>query len=937
MQISKPHIIAICEVKRKQNGALTLLDYDIPGYTLHPLNLDNTTGRGIVIYTIQGLDKSVNQIVLNNNFEEACLLEIRLRGNDIMLFGCIYRSPTPSTTSKDNNASLNKLLLTISKSKYSHVCLVGDFNYKHINWKNLSTPKSDISDEHKFLESVKDSFLHQHVDTPTRRRRNDDPSLLDLVLTDESMQISQFEHLAPLGKSDHNMLSFEFDCYVDYKSQKDTFLYHKGDYEAIRKNLVESKWSELFASKNSDTSVEEMWKDIKFKLHELRDEFIPKVKIGNKPCWQDKGNIPIDIETREVIRKKNNAFRKWMSSLNTDKENNRLLYIKARNKCKRIIRRSKKKFEKNIADNSKLNPKAFWKHVRRKLKSKTGVAPLLQNALDKSSIKHSDQEKANILQQQFTSVYTKEPAGKTPTLRSRSEKCVESMLITEDMVLKELKSLDPNKSIGPDDIHPLLVKELATVISHPITLLFKKTLTTGCIPVDWKKAVVSPIYKKGPKNIAENYRPISLTSILCKIMEKFVRKEILTHLMDNSLLSDRQFGFINGRSTTTQLLFYLDYCVNLFADGGVIDTIYLDFSKPFDTVPHRRLLNKLKAYGINGELYNWIKDFLTSRSQIVKVNGTSSFQSDVISGVPHGSVLGPLLFVIYINDILDTINSEGLLYADDTKIFRQIASKDDAKVLAQDVKNLETWSNVWLLKFHPDKCHVLSIGRFENIMHTERYIICDKEIEHVFEEKDLGIIIDGDLTFSEHISAKARTANSIVGLIRRAFAYLDKKSFKKLYTAFVRPHLEYAQSVWSPYSKKYIDIIENVQKRATKLVDGMVNMTYQERLEEIKLPSLAYRRKRGDMIEMYKHINLYNKNIISPIFKIKSRPSRQHNHQVFIPKAKDGIHGVHTNAFYQRAIPVWNLLPKEVVDSTTLNSFKQNLDKVWLDRIYLER
>ena len=345
----------------------------------------------------------------------------------------------------------------------------------------------------------------------------------------------------------------------------------------------------------------------------------------------------------------------------------------------------------------------------------------------------------------------------------------------------------------------------------------------------------------------------------------------------------------------------------------------------------------MKAYGINGELYNWIKDFLTSRSQIVKVNGTSSFQSDVISGVPQGSVLGPLLFVIYINDILDTINSEGLLYADDTKIFRQIASKDDAKVLAQDVKNLETWSNEWLLKFHPDKCNVLSIGHFENIMHTERYIICDKEIEHVFEEKDLGIIIDGDLTFSEHISAKVRTANSIVGLIRRAFAYLDKKSFKKLYTAFVRPHLEYAQSVWSPYSKKYIDIIENVQKRATKLVDGMVNMTYQERLEEIKLPSLAYRRKRGDMIEIYKHINLYNKNIISPIFKIKSRPSRQHNHQVFIPKAKDGIHGVHTNAFYQRAIPVWNLLPKEVVDSTTLNSFKQNLDKVWLDRIYLER
>ena len=180
-------------------------------------------------------------------------------------------------------------------------------------------------------------------------------------------------------------------------------------------------------------------------------------------------------------------------------------------------------------------------------------------------------------------------------------------------------------------------------------------------------------------------------------------------------------------------------------------------------------------------------------------------------------------------------------------------------------------------------------------------------------------------------------ANSVVGLIRRSFSYLDKHTFRKLYSAFVRPHLEYAQCVWSPKSRKCIDIIENVQKRATKLVDGLGNIDYMERLKILDLPTLVYRRARGDMIEMFKHFDVYQRGLLSPSFNPKIRPSRQHDYQLHESRPKDGVRGVHCKAFYQRATPIWNGLPKEVVDSKSLNIFKNNLDKAWLDKQHMER
>ena len=941
IEIERPMIVAISEVKSKQRTRT--VDGNIPNYTLHPVNLTNNIGRGIAVYTHTSIDKSVIQIKSKIEYEEACLLEVRLRHGDTLLFGCLYRSPTPSSTSDANNTHLIDLLKSISNKKYSHVCIVGDFNYKKINWKTWTSPGSENSPECAFIEGVRDCFLHQHVVNPTRRRGDDEPSLLDLVLTNEPMQVSNLKHKAPLDKSDHDVILFDFHCYLNYTKPKEKWLFSRGDFDGMRRKINDEHWNIDFltlASQLASTSmcsrVEQCWEILKGKIIELRNEFIPKITVSNKPSWREKGSFPIDQAAREAVRNKDRKHRKWISSLLFNDENNaRLEYTKARNKAKTMLRQAKRRYEKSIALQSKENPKCFWAYTRSKMKSKSGISPLLSDPKDDTSLMFDDQDKANILQDQFLSVFTNECSTNIPLLPSRTSAIVNNIHVTEDNVLKLLKELNVNKSVGPDEMHPKMLTEISDVIAGPIAILFNMTIKDGELPTDWKKAYVSPIFKKGVRNLAVNYRPISLTSIICKVMEKIIRHVIMDHLINENLLSDNQHGFISGRSTTTQLLTFLDTCVRSIVEGNVVDVIYLDFWKAFDTVPHHRLLGKLKAYGIIGNLLQWIKSFLVGRTQEVVVNGSLSKCGCVASGIPQGSVLGPLLFVIFINDILEGIKSNGLMYADDTKIFRMISTKEDAEKLQKDIEMLESWSSKWDLKFHPDKCHVLTLGNFENIRYTSRYMICDKEMEHVSSEKDLGIIIDENLNFEEHISNKVRIANAIVGQIRSSFTFLDGTTFKRLYTTFVRPHLEYAQTVWSPYLQKHINMLENVQDRATKLVDGIGVLEYAERLRKLELPSLKYRRKRGDMIEIFKHFNSYDRRSLSPSFQPRIRTSRAHKLQINDRIPKDGCRGIQSNGFYYRTARIWNTLPAKVAEAKSINSFKANLDEHWKDIKYI--
>ena len=376
-----------------------------------------------------------------------------------------------------------------------------------------------------------------------------------------------------------------------------------------------------------------------------------------------------------------------------------------------------------------------------------------------------------------------------------------------------------------------------------------KTLECGHVPKDWKLANVTAIFKKGDKELANNYRPVSLTSHVCKVFESILRDCIVEHLNKYNLINNSQHGFTRKRSCLTNLLEFLEYVSDYVDQGFPIDVIYLDFQKAFDKVPHKRLMKKIKSLGITGKIYDWIEDWLNNREQRVVLLGKSSKWVKVESGLPQGSVLGPLLFLIYINDIDDCVNSKLLKFADDTKVFRVIASPEDIISVHGDLVNLDKWSKDWLMLFNVDKCKIMHFGY--NNLKTD-YKMSDNSLDKVDMERDLGVIIQSNLKCNEQCANAVKSANRTLGMIKRSFSYLDEDIVLQLYKTLVRPKLEYSVQAWRPYLRKDIDLIEKVQRRATKLVPNLKHKTYEERLLHLNLTTLETRRLRGDLIEVFK-------------------------------------------------------------------------------------
>jgi hypothetical protein len=348
------------------------------------------------------------------------------------------------------------------------------------------------------------------------------------------------------------------------------------------------------------------------------------------------------------------------------------------------------------------------------LKTNAGIANLEKERAPRPGedveLTTSDEEKAEVLLDFFSSIFTTEDKGTMPPFDSRNVQSVlEYIDVTDDKVKSFLLKLNTSKSPGPDGLHPRVLKELAEIINKPLCVIYQQSLTEGVLPSEWKSANISPIFKKGSKKKASNYRPISLSCIVCKGLERLLRDDLTTHMIENNLFSDKQYGFIKGRSTTLQLLHMLDKWTDVLDQGEQLDAIYFDYMKAFDTVPHARLLHKIKGYGIGAHIISWIEAFITGRKQRVNVNGSKSRWTEVISGIPQGTVLGPLLFVIFVNDIPEILHNgtDIYMFADDTTFFRTIKSMTDNTIVQADITNLESWSDKWLLRYHPDKCKVI--------------------------------------------------------------------------------------------------------------------------------------------------------------------------------------------------------------------------------------
>ena len=915
VKIEKPHLILITEVNKK-NAKYTsdITTFHMEGYQFFHQNVSEK-GRGIAIYVQENI-KDVLEITPKTQFSENKIVGINISKTSNLLIACIYRSESGTTT---NNENLLMLLREIEEMKYSHKLVVGDFNYKQIDWENWQTPKSDNSEEQCLINCLQDIYWFQHVSAPTRYREGATPSTLDLILTNEEDMIQQLNYESPLGKSDHSVLNFKFMVQTNIKFQPRTiYKYDKGDYVSMIKDLTVD-WENEFSQCGAD--INRKWEKLKSRIKASTTDHIPSYQSKDDDYLR-KGKIPLSTEIRKEIRKKH---RRWTRAYETKAKSKQLKWKEQRNKVNRLIREAEIKFETDIANEAKSNPKKLWKYIKSKTKVKAGIAPLINSKTRKLTV--NDQEKAEVLAAQFASVMVKETDGEIPTLPKRTliTAPLSSIVITEEMVTEKLKNLDASKSPGPDDIHPRVLKETAPAIVPALTQLFNESLKTHSIPDDWKSGVITSIFKKGDKSDPGNYRPVSLTCIICKILESIIFDFIINHLRKNKLISKSQYGFISRRSASLQLLTVIETWCNILDENGTVDDVNMDFQKAFDSVPHRRLIGKIESHGIKDDVLLWLKEFLNNRKQKVVVNGSSSEWCDVISGVPQGSVIAALLFVIFINDLPENIKSYIYMFADDLKFFRQILSTDDTETMQDDLNTLHEWSKKWLLRFHPDKCVTLRIT-LKKDSEKQTYYLGNHALKNVEEVKDLGILVDSKLQFQNHTSAKVNKANQMWGTVRRAFKHMNEDIFRKLFCSHVRPHLEYSIQFWAPYLRKNINQIESVQRRATKCIPGYRNLSYEDRLRKLKLPTLAYRRLRGSMIEVYKMLNVYDKEV-TPHLKIRASTTRGHNQRIYVDTAKK-VHPKH-HSFHLRIANPWNSLPSDVVSSPNLNTFKNRLDKHW--------
>ena len=916
-------IIVITESWPKNNRYTSIeAEYQLNGFDLHCTDVN--AGRGICIYTNCTL--KTDTVELSTDFKEYLCLSIPLHQGDRLILCAIYRSPNSDNT---NNDKLYSLLEEIQGIKASHKLVIGDFNFPNINWeRNCATDRK----AEKFMEVIQSLYWTQHVKEPTRVRGADIPSILDLVFTEDENNIELIKYDSPIGKSDHCLITMSYQCYMNKEHEEHhKYFFDKGNYKKMEQG-IQQDWHQRALEQenlNATSTMDDKWTVFKNIYYENLKKHVPNRRVSKgKQKWL----VPLDAKLREKIKEKHKAWRTYMRDKTKE---NHTVYTRCRNYVRSETRKVKSNYEKSIAMEAKHNPKKFWRYV----KSKTKVNQQLPELFTEEGTAKSDQDKADALNSFFASVFVQEPPGIVPSLDVRTTATLQDVSFTVEKIMKKLKNLKIAKSPGPDKIHPRALKECAEAVSIPLHEIFKSSFDQSIVPTDWKQAEVCAIFKKGSRKSCTNYRPVSLTSIACKVMESIVRDELMSYMLNNNLLSPRQYGFVAGRSTVLQLLYTLDKWTEALDRGEPIEAVYMDFQKAFDTVPHRRLISKLQSYGISGKLLNWLRDFLTNRQQRVRVNGHLSSVTSIESGIPQGSVLGPMLFVFYINDLPDNIMSEVMLFADDTKLYRtgHISRTEEEDELQRDLDRLQKWSDKWLLKFHPDKCKRMLITRTQADNRVLPLTLSldttpggtNKEIETVLHEKDLGVIIDNNLKFNSHIDASINKANKIMGLIRRTFDFLDVKTFRALYTALVRPIVEYGQAVWSPYHIGDIRRLESVQRNATRRVNGLKGKSYSERLHLINLPTLRFRRLRGDMIETYKIIHQLYDPLVSPQLSLSARTSRGHQFKLF--QERSHRLEIRRNFFTFRIVRDWNSLPDSVVSSESLNTFKARLDAHWKD------
>lgn len=873
--------------------------------------LDRKDGYGGVCIFVCNTIKSSEIVTNNENFNCTELIACQVHFSNIELFFyCVYCAP--NVTLDHFRSSMSCIGSSIKISNTS--ILLGDFNQPTINW---DSPDDSLAGKPKELIKLCNEYGLEQINHTATRGEN----ILDLLLTNDPLIISTLDIGPPFESSDHNSLDIcifpppyddsPFDAENDINA-KVKFDFTRADWPAYENYLESFAWNSVFTECKSSN---DLWIAFKNILNKGTHMFVPIKDLPLESFNSKQLKEPRHITN--LLLKKNQLWgdlRKNKNDLNKAKYEN----IVEKIKCARI--NSQYMYESKIIQSNSLG--MMYKHINSRLTHKAGIAPLKGND---GNIILDDESKANVLNKHFVEVGVADD-GTLPHLVNSTKTTSELAFIEFDSnsvytIISDLKS---NSSPGPDCIPPSLLKNLSRRISYPLSLLFRLIFQFGTLPDEWKTAIVIPIFKKGNSSDPNNYRPISLTCIISKIFESVIKKQLLSFLNENEIISKHQHGFLSLHSTTTNLLECVNDWTILLDHSAVVKVLYIDFMKAFDLVSVRKLLHKLSFLGINGLLLSCIESFLTCRTQCVRVGTSFSENMPLFSGVPQGSVLGPLLFLIFINDLPGVLEHNCTkLFADDLKSYSVTDYRLDSSKIQTCLDSIVKWSKLWQLQLSVPKCGSILLQTRQIYTDCHSLNIDDVLLPVLSNVKDLGVIIDSRLSFDEHISGIVSRAKQRSYLIFKSFRTRDIFLLICAYKTYILPILDYCSNIWNPYKLGDIDRLEKIQKHFTKRLIGLWTTPYKERLAICGLTSLEHRRLSSDVVLCFKIIH----NLIALDFNtffeydVNNR-TRGHNYKLLVPKWKNQTRH---NFFSVRIVPVWNSLPFKIVNCTTVKQFKSCL------------
>ena len=710
---------------------------------------------------------------------------------------------------------------------------------------------------------------------------------------------------------------------------------HKADYGKINEHLESVNWSDLHSSCTPEDFPELLRLTVLqiMELHcPLKNNFLHRKSTNPK---------------RRVLKRRKKKLKARIKSITETRPDSPVLerlqteLATIHNQIKDSITQQKNLEEEKAVKTIVDNPRYFYSYAKKAAKAKSRIGPLF-DALGK--LQKDPKTMANLLQDQYAAVFSdpQNEAKKVPSPPVAETPVIEDVDFAQEDVEKAIDEIKEHSACGEEDVPAIVLKRCKQTLSYPIFLILKHSMNTSIIPSAYKNQTITPVHKKKSKAIPENYRPISLTSHIIKILERIIRNKLVAQLESNNLLCNDQHGFRKGRSCLTQLLAHIDAILLNALEGSDTDVIYLDYQKAFDKVDHEILLMKLKLHGINGNLYNWLEEYLKDREQVVVVQGAQSYPTHVKSGVPQGTVLGPILFLLYINDLQDCIvNSTLSCFADDSRIKKKIATVEDINDLQSDLGKVERWSAENNMSLHDKKfellCHsTQQPNLLSELPFYQQYFQYETtngvEINPQTAVRDLGVNITPDISFSPHINSITESAKKMSAWVLSVFHDRSEPTMLTLYKSLVRSRVEYNSPLWNTNKITDIQTLENLQRSFTSKIDSCKDLNYHERLEKLKLMSLQRRRERYTIIHMYKILH----NISPNDFNVNFQYSDRRGIQAVIPplqrRAPKKAQHKYDDSFAVLGPRLWNVLPKSTTLQQTLSSFKSSLQKL-LDAI----